>query len=46
MSAYLKVLEAIKGSKNNGHAEANRQNKISLAKAKKEIESMFMGAEK
>ncbi|WP_373069879.1 hypothetical protein [Sulfurimonas sp.] len=41
MSAFNKVLEAIQGKPQNGHALANLQNKASLAKAKKEIEEML-----
>lgn len=41
MSAYTKVLEAIRGKRENGHAIANAKNRISLASAKRDIEKMM-----
>jgi hypothetical protein len=41
MSAFFKVLEAIQSKSQNGHAIANTKNKISLAAAKRKIETML-----
>jgi len=41
VSAYQKVLKAIRHKPVNGHAALNQQNRISLVKAKKEIEEMM-----
>jgi hypothetical protein len=41
MSVYYKVLCAIQNRPQNGHAIANQQNKLSLAKARRELEKMM-----
>jgi|LGOV01.1.fsa_nt_gb hypothetical protein len=41
MKAFNKVLQAIQNKPQNGHAIANAQNKVSLAKANKEIKTMM-----
>ena len=41
MKVFYKVLEAIKGKTQNGHAIANAKNIISLTKADKEIKKMI-----
>lgn len=41
MKAFDKVLEAIKGKTQNGHALANQKNIVSLTKANAEIMEMI-----
>ena len=41
MKAFTKVLEAIQGKPQNGHAIASAQNKVSLARANKEIKTLL-----
>ena len=41
MKAFNKVLQAIQNTPQNGHAIANQQNKLSLAKANTEIRKMM-----
>lgn len=43
MHVYEKVLNIIVGGQANGHAVANQLNKLSLAKAKSEIETLLKG---
>ena len=46
MSAYNKVLNAIQGKPENGHAIANQKNEVSLRKANSDIGDMFKRVEK
>jgi hypothetical protein len=41
VKVFEKVLNAIQNKTQNGHAIANAQNKVSLAAAKREIETML-----
>lgn len=43
MRVYFKVLEAIQNKPQNGHAIANAQNKLSLAKANEDFKKMLGG---
>lgn len=43
MKVFQKVLIAMQGRPQNGHALANAKNKITLAQAKKDIEKKLTG---
>ncbi len=42
MRVFSKIQNILRGAKENGHAVANQKNKVSLQRAKKEIESLLI----